>query len=409
MCSQSYTHDAGSQVTAHTVGSVTTSYGYDAFGQLTSESRTGYSASYTYDANGNRLTKTLGGVTETYAYDSGDKLTAITGGSNPRTFGYDAAGRTTSVVTGSGTTTLSYDYESRITSISGPGLSASYSYNGLDTRVSKTENSVDKTFLRDGDYVTDPVLSDGSATFTPGISERRGSTTTFSHSGLKNASFQSGSSQTVSAERTYDAFGLVVSSSGTWQGPFGYAGGFGYQEDVSGLKLLGHRYYDSSTGRFLTRDPIKDGRNWYVYCDSDPIGSVDETGHFRGLIVRQFIIPIRDGIRRLIRPRPKPIPAKTAPPRLLPDQQGKHQPGHRNFRPGRSEFTHKRPQDLIDRFAGKGYPVAGTRGQPGYRERVDFGESIGNYVDPKTGKPVPTSKGIIHYAKDGVHIVPARP
>ena len=29
-------------------------------------------------------------------------------------------------------------------------------------------------------------------------------------------------------------------------GPFGFAGGYGYQEDAdSGLKLLGHRYYDS--------------------------------------------------------------------------------------------------------------------------------------------------------------------
>ena len=56
------------------------------------------------------------------------------------------------------------------------------------------------------------------------------------------------------ASRQYDAFGNVASSTGTWTGPFGYAGGFGYQEDATGLKLLGHRYYDSSTGRFLTRD-----------------------------------------------------------------------------------------------------------------------------------------------------------
>lgn len=42
--------------------------------------------------------------------------------------------------------------------------------------------------------------------------------------------------------------------------------------------LLGHRYYDSSTGRFLTRDPIKDGRNWYVYCGSNPTGRADPTG-----------------------------------------------------------------------------------------------------------------------------------
>lgn len=46
----------------------------------------------------------------------------------------------------------------------------------------------------------------------------------------------------------------------------------------SGLKLLGHRYYDSSTGRFLTRDPIKDGRNWYSYCENSPVASIDPLG-----------------------------------------------------------------------------------------------------------------------------------
>jgi hypothetical protein len=42
--------------------------------------------------------------------------------------------------------------------------------------------------------------------------------------------------------------------------------------------LLGHRLYDPSTGRFLTRDPIQDGRNWYVYCGNDPLSYVDNTG-----------------------------------------------------------------------------------------------------------------------------------
>ncbi|MFO0044605.1 MAG: RHS repeat-associated core domain-containing protein, partial [Armatimonadota bacterium] len=68
---------------------------------------------------------------------------------------------------------------------------------------------------------------------------------------------QTDSAKAVSATKRYDAFGNAVSSTGTWQGAFGYAGDFGYQEDASGLKLLGHRYYDSSTGRFLTRDRTK--------------------------------------------------------------------------------------------------------------------------------------------------------
>ena len=44
------------------------------------------------------------------------------------------------------------------------------------------------------------------------------------------------------------------------------------------MKLLGHRYYDSDTGRFLTRDPIKDGRNWYSYCENSPVSFFDGYG-----------------------------------------------------------------------------------------------------------------------------------
>ncbi|MCU0317518.1 MAG: RHS repeat-associated core domain-containing protein [Fimbriimonadaceae bacterium] len=81
-------------------------------------------------------------------------------------------------------------------------------------------------------------------------------------------------------KRDYDAFGNVISSTGAWDSAFGYAGGFGYEEDATGLKLLGHRYYDSSTGRFLTRDPIKDGRNWYSYGagEANPVTGVDPDG-----------------------------------------------------------------------------------------------------------------------------------
>ena len=126
--------------------------------------------------------------------------------------------------------------------------------------------------------VTDPVLSDGAASYTPSISERRGTATTFLHSGLKNADAQTSAAGSVSGTRVYDAFGAELSSTGSWQGAFGYAGGFGYQEDTNGFKLLGHRYYDPSTGRFLTRDPAKDGRNWYVYCGNNPLNSVDDIG-----------------------------------------------------------------------------------------------------------------------------------
>jgi len=127
------------------------------------------------------------------------------------------------------------------------------------------------------------ALEDGNAKYTPGVSEVRSGTTTFSHSGLKHMGAQTGSGGTVAATNTYDAFGGVQASTGSWQGPFGTAGAFGYQSpqtgnEQGGLHLLGHRYYDASTGRFLTRDPIGDGSNWYAYCGNNPTVRVDFSG-----------------------------------------------------------------------------------------------------------------------------------
>jgi len=305
---QSYTYDASSKIMSHTVGGVTTNYGYDLAGQLISETRTGYSGAYTYDANGNRLTRTVNGVQEVYAYDDGDKLLDVKiGGVAVKEFEYDLAGRTKEITTSAGTTIFTYDHESRAVTLSGPGMVQTNVYNGLDTRVGSTTNSVANTYLRNGAYVTAPVIKDSNATFTPGVSERRGTTTTFSHSGLKNADAQTGVNQVVNATQQYDAFGNLASSTGTWQGQFGYGGGFGYQQDATGLKLLGHRYYDSSTGRFLTRDPIKDGRNWYVYCAGDPVGFGDPEGLITTTVVtlianRYLINPpgadVMDNIRK---------------------------------------------------------------------------------------------------------------
>ena len=285
--SRTYTFNLASEVTRIVEGTVTTEYTYDDAGQLETEVKsTGYSAAYSYDANGNRLTRTVNGVTENYSYDAGDKLTAIVGGADPRTFTYDGAGRTTGIVRSSGTTSFTYDYESRVTSITKPGMTTnSMAYNGLDTRVGMTDSSGARTFKRAGIGVTSPVLSDGSASFTPS-GEWRGGVKTAYHGGLKSFDTQTNSAQAVVGQRLTDAFGNQISGSGVWKGRFAYGGPYGYQEDPdTGLRLLGHRYYDSSTGRFLTRDPIKDGRNWYVYCDSNPLTGVDANGLKIDLVV----------------------------------------------------------------------------------------------------------------------------
>ena len=88
-------------------------------------------------------------------------------------------------------------------------------------------------------------------------------------------------------------------------------------------------------------------------------------------------------------------------------QQGKHIVGHNNYTPGRSVLKAD-PQVLAQR-AGTGTPVGSVpRGEAGFKERINFGETIGDFV--KDGVPTPTSNGIITYAGDGsIHIIPAAP
>jgi hypothetical protein len=98
--------------------------------------------------------------------------------------------------------------------------------------------------------------------------------------------------------------------------------------------------------------------------------------------------------------------------KIQPDKQGKHIAGHRNYVAvdNRSILEHPTPQKLVDDFAGKGTRVGNELpGAPGYQELVNFGEFIGYHVDSKTGEKIATSWGKIHYAKDGVHIVPTTP
>ena len=81
----------------------------------------------------------------------------------------------------------------------------------------------------------------------------------------------------------YDAFGTLVSQTGDVDNSILYAG---YQYDFeTGLYYLNARYYDSTTGRFITEDTYA-GRyydplslNRYTYCQNNPVRYTDPSGH----------------------------------------------------------------------------------------------------------------------------------
>ena len=157
-------------------------------------------------------------------------------------------------------------------------------YNGLDMRVSRVGlHSTYFGYLCDGEAPASPVLSDGYNIYTQGVSQTAisgGATSYYVLDRLGSSTRMMSSAQSVTDTQVLDAFGNSLSRTGsTWPMPFGFVAKLGYQTDEdSGLMLLGHRFYDPSIGRFLSRDPIHAGANDYAYCDNNPVTAVDPSG-----------------------------------------------------------------------------------------------------------------------------------
>ena len=147
-------------------------------------------------------------------------------------------------------------------------------------RLTKSDPTGSYSYFTDGAAPASDVLSDGHTSFTPGLSETNALGSRFylpdaqgNSRGLLDAS------QTATDGYNWDAFGSSVSRFGSDPTAFAWNEESGYQSDGdSGLKLLGHRYYDSRTGRFISQDPAGDGDNWYAYADNDPMDETDPDG-----------------------------------------------------------------------------------------------------------------------------------
>ncbi len=86
------------------------------------------------------------------------------------------------------------------------------------------------------------------------------------------------SSGTIVARYSYDPYGRVTLVSGSNLATMQYTGDYVHQ--TSGLNLAKYRAYDASTGRWLSRDPIKErgGLNLYEYCRDDATDVTDPSG-----------------------------------------------------------------------------------------------------------------------------------
>ncbi len=162
----------------------------------------------------------------------------------------------------------------------------SYEYRADAIRDSKTLGSVTTKFAYDGQM---PIESYDGTTSTRNILGARGMDATITGSGLSYPIYdahgnnmgtlaKNGSGYTVANRLSDDAWGAVCS--GTPAGTGCYCATLGHpQDDESGFVYMRARYYDATSGRFLSEDSSKDGCNWIAYAYNNPITNSDKSGH----------------------------------------------------------------------------------------------------------------------------------
>ncbi len=279
----------------------TATYGYDTLGQLTSSTMTGTpgaTGSYTYNAGGNptKVVDPANGTATPQTFNTNEEVEKATPHSTSgaaATFTYDSIGARTSEKETGWSASNSYGYyqtgELKSVSQHTAGTSASYSYNGqgLRTKATETVNSStheSQTFTWDTQTSTPELLADGSHYFIYGptgqVIEQETATLKGAlylvHNALGSTVATISSTHAVSSE-SYNAYGAVVGHTGNNTTPIGYAGA--YTDPVTGFVALVHRYYDPTTGQFLSRDPdVATTHQPYEYAGDDPANLTDPTG-----------------------------------------------------------------------------------------------------------------------------------
>jgi len=266
-------------------------WGYDVDGQLISELwkniATGeilYQQSFAYDPAGNRtyIQNSLWGNIS-YQYDQANRLLQA----GDISYTWDANGNQLQKITPQGTWSYVYDYENRLLKVIHPdgGMTEfAYAGAGYDRVWMRKKNGEEIFFTYDGDKTTAEFSAQGALLrayrYGPQVVwMEEGGNIFFLHAdGQGSVRLVTNLSGQVVAEYSYDAFGNQLEGEEGWN-PFKYCGIFGYREDEeTALMKVGARYYDPTIGRWIQKDPILDGFNWWIYCENDPVNGVDPKG-----------------------------------------------------------------------------------------------------------------------------------
>ena len=274
-------------------------YAYDDLDRLVSDG----GVAYAYDAAGNRMTKTENGETVVYTLGDGDRLVSYGRARSPSApqlvdvcgvYSYDAAGNVTQIVRNGGPTLdLVWNGQYQLVSVSTNGVFAEgYAYDALGRRAATTtREGTTRHVYDDGWQVVADIDGEGNvlASYVWGegidrlLAVKIGGESYYPLTDIQGTVWGYVNSQNnIVARWQYDAWGNVVEESVSVPALATLRYRFQGREwsAATGLTNFRMRWYDSVTGRWLSKDPIglSGGLNLYVFCGNSPNLHVDPRG-----------------------------------------------------------------------------------------------------------------------------------
>lgn len=307
-------------------------YTYDGQNQLRTETRYTYSSNtdttgtsvtytYNYDTAGNLQSVQKNGATvQTYTYGDSqwrDLLTKVGG----TTISYDASGNPKNWYNGTTYTGLTWKNGRQLAQITTGGRTSAYRYDADGIRTYKKVGSVAHEYRTlNGKVVYEKIGSGSTAKIMIFSYDAQGRPFAVKYSTNNGGSYityfyalnqqgdvvkifrslpsrdsngnLNGLTEAVYATYTYDAWGNILSQSGSMAStnPLRYRGY--YYDSETGFYYLQSRYYDPATRRFINADVYSStdssdavSCNMFAYCGNNPTSRSDETGDFWIFIV----------------------------------------------------------------------------------------------------------------------------
>ena len=287
-------------------GDQTIEYTYDDLNRLTAaDYDTGLYYHYTYDAVGNRTGQETAFVLDplnpptptvtAYTFDNANRLATV----NALPYTFDANGNLLS----DGEYTYSYDTSNRLTGVTKAESTVSYRYNGDGDRLQQTVNGVENNYTLDLNSGLTQVLAYGDETYSYGLDRLGYSKYDDMYTYLPDAlgsvrqvMKNSGEYPGLTLAKSYDPYGEVIYSNGA-TASYGFTG---EAQDSTGMVYLRARYYNVSSGTFMSRDTwdgdanLPMSYNRWLYVGSNPINNVDPSGKCYGPVDWLRNVPLED-------------------------------------------------------------------------------------------------------------------